>query len=150
MNKQLSIAVSTKGISESSDEEWLQVLKKKKDLIECYKSWGTSIEDWRTSSEDQSTEEQLLMFHSSVVVVHHQTFVQVRSYKFWRTTSDDLFVRSCIPYQKFLVHQKFTAQSSTNQTRTSVVTFFITSCISLCICLCFRFTLPMLHTLIIV
>ena len=84
MNKQLSIVVSTEGIIGSSDEEMLRVLKKKKKvLMKDYKSWGTSTEDWRqalkiirrykvlkTRSEDQSTEEQLLMYHSSVVVVH--------------------------------------------------------------------------------
>ena len=45
MNKQLSIVVNTKVFIGSSDEEMLQVLKKKKVLMKDYKSRGTSIED---------------------------------------------------------------------------------------------------------
>ena len=143
MNKQLNVKISTEVISESFDDEdckfWRrssdisaeeQVLKTGDKTIRRYKYWRLKI----------TSEEQLLMYYSSVVAVQARSFVPVRRYKFWRTTADDLFISSCTVYQKFISHQKFTAQSSSNQTRTSVVTFYITSCISLCICLCFRFT----------
>ena len=155
MNKQLSVMVSTEGFIGSSDAD-CKVLKMKKFWYEVLKNKVLKTEDltirrckyWRlkTASEDQSAEEQLLMNNSSVVADHIRRSSQVRSYKFWRTTTDELFISSYTLHQKFIIHQEFTAQTSTNQTRPSVVTFIV----QVVFVYVSDLLLPMLHTLIIV